>query len=275
MSAALRTLDRVACGGSAVPARLLRAYDSLGVRLIQVWGMTEMSPLGTVSRPPREVLAEDAIAFRTRQGVPSPLVDLRIVDADGRELAWDGAVPGEVEASGPWIADAYFDPANPDGRSTRGGFTADEKTGRRWLRTGDIATIGPHAYLHLVDRTKDLIKSGGEWISSSRLEEILTMHPAVHECAVIAVDSQRWGERPLAIVRLREGVAVSGGELRLHVLQHVPRWQAPDRVLFVDALPRTTVGKVDKALLRTTLGSGTAGTSTSDSQPRRMPPETY
>jgi fatty-acyl-CoA synthase len=254
--AALRTLDRIASGGSAVPPQLLRAYESLGVELIQVWGMTEMSPLGAVSRPRREVPAGDEIAFRARHGVPSPLVDLRIVDDDGRELAWDGQAPGELEASGPWIADAYYDPSAADGRLAGEGFTTDE-AGRRWLRTGDIATIGPHAYVHLVDRKKDLIKSGGEWISSSHLEQILTTHPAVGECAVIATGSQRWGERPLAVVRLRESRKASADELRQHVAQHVPRWQVPDTVVFVDALPRTAVGKVDKARLRGKFGSET------------------
>lgn len=255
-AASLASLERIICGGSAVPQDMLRAYDALGVQLIQVWGMTEMSPLGTVSRVRREVEANDALRVRAMQGQPSPLVSLRIVGEDGSELPWDGQSAGEIQSSGPWIADAYLDPDAPDGCATSDGFVTDE-SGRRWLRTGDIATIDPLAHVKLVDRAKDLIKSGGEWISSVQLEQIIETHPAVSACAVVAVAHPKWDERPLAVVQLRNGQAVAPQELLDLVGAQLASWQVPDAVEFVDELPRNSIGKIDKRALREAYASVT------------------
>jgi fatty-acyl-CoA synthase len=252
--ASLAPLDRIICGGSAVSEDMLLAFDALGVRLIQVWGMTEMSPLGTVSRPRSEVMAGDEIAVRAKQGQLSPLVGLRIVDENDSELPWDGKTAGEIQATGPWIADAYFDPESEKGRSDSGGFVTDE-AGTRWLRTGDIANIDELAYVHLVDRSKDLIKSGGEWISSIRLEQLVESHPAVAACAVIAVSHPKWDERPLAVVQLKTGQAVTADQILDRVRGHVASWQVPDAVEFVAELPRNSIGKIDKRALRQIYGS--------------------
>jgi fatty-acyl-CoA synthase len=252
---ALACLDRIVCGGSAVPEPMLRAFDELGVRLVQVWGMTEMSPLGTVSRPRREVAPEDELRYRAHQGQLSPLVALRLVDEDGSVLPWDGESAGEIQVRGPWIADAYLDPSAPDHRMDAGGFSADEN-GQRWLKTGDIATVDELASVHLVDRAKDLIKSGGEWISSVRLEQLIETHPAVAACAVIAMPHPKWDERPLAIVELRPGRRVAAEELLGLVRAAVAGWQVPDELLFTDELPRNSLGKIDKRALRSAYAGG-------------------
>jgi fatty-acyl-CoA synthase len=251
---ALRSLDRIACGGSAIPRRMLERYDAMGVRLTQVWGMTEMSPLGTVSTIRAEVAGEDPYQYRVMQGVPSPFVDLRIVDEEGNELPWDGEATGEVQASGPWIAQAYYDPQAPDGRMDADGFVVDD-AGRRWLRTGDVGRINELGYLHLLDRVKDLVKSGGEWISSVWLEQIIDSCPGVRATAVIAVPHDKWGERPLAIVEREPGQEATGQGILEHVRKQVPKWQVPDGVVFVDELPRTSLGKLDKRKLREQYGS--------------------
>lgn len=245
----LRSLERIACGGSAIPRRMLERYDRLGVQLIQVWGMTEMSPLGTVSRVRAEIDPSEELDHRAMQGVPSPFVNLRIVDDDGNELPWDGEAVGEVQASGPWIADAYYDPESPDGRMDAGGFVVDA-AGQRWLRTGDLACIHPTGYVQLFDRTKDLIKSGGEWISSVLLEQIIDRCPGVNASAVIAVHHEKWHERPLVVVEREPGAGVTEGEVLEHARSELPKWQVPDGVVFVEELPRTSLGKLDKQKLR-------------------------
>jgi fatty-acyl-CoA synthase len=256
----LAPLDRIICGGSAVPQHMLEAFDRLGCRLIQVWGMTEMSPLGTVSRVRREVAPSDALAYRAMQGQPSPLVSLRIMDEKGNELPWNGEAAGEIQASGPWIADAYLDTSTPGMRTDAGGFVVD-KSGQRWLRTGDIATMDPMGNVRLVDRAKDLIKSGGEWISSVQLEQIIELHPAVAACAVIAVPHPKWDERPLAMVELKTGQQAEASELLELVRRHLASWQVPDEVVFVAELPRNSLGKIDKRALRHTYaGEAHSGT---------------
>jgi fatty-acyl-CoA synthase len=252
--AQLQTLDRIASGGSAIPRWMLERYDAMGVRLTQTWGMTEMSPLGTVSRIRSEASGGDQYQYRIMQGVPSPFVDLRIVDDAGRELPWDGEAAGEVQASGPWIADAYYDPEAPDGRMDADGFVVDDR-GRRWLRTGDVGRIDHLGYLHLLDRIKDLVKSGGEWISSVWLEQVIDTCPGVRASAVIAVYHEKWGERPLAIVERRPGEEVTEKEILEHVRKQVPKWQMPEGVVFVPELPRTSLGKLDKRRLREQYGS--------------------
>jgi len=246
----LSSLEQIICGGSAVPEHILKAFDDLGVELIQVWGMTEMSPLGTVSRVRSEIEPRDALSARARQGLPSPLVALRIVDEAGQELPWDGKSAGEVQASGPWIADDYLDLDAGDHRMKTDGFVTGK--GSRWLRTGDIATIDKFASLHLVDRAKDLIKSGGEWISSIQLEQLIEVHPAVAACAVIAIPHPKWDERPLAVVQLRQGSTATSTDILDSVRPHLASWQVPDAVEFIEDLPRNSIGKIDKRALRET-----------------------
>jgi fatty-acyl-CoA synthase len=240
----LPALRRIVCGGSAVPKALSEAYrEKLGMPILQAWGMTETSPLGSVARK-RSTHAERPEAeqadLRASQGVPSPLVEVRIVDGDGKELAWDADERGELQARGPWVAAGYYD----DERSSDS-FTEDG-----WLRTGDVATISPEGYIRLVDRTKDVIKSGGEWISSVELENEIMAHPKVQEAAVIAIPDERWGERPLACVVIEPGADMDADELRDFLEGRVAHWWLPDRVEFIDEVPKTSVGKFSKKTLR-------------------------
>src|SRR5205823_11987741 len=207
---------------------LMRAYtERHGVSIVQAWGMTETSPLASVSHAP-----EKDYAARARQGRPIALIEARIVGDDGNELPWDGETTGELEVRGPWIASEYYeDPAG------------EEKFHDGWLRTGDIASIDEHGSIRLSDRSKDVIKSGGEWISSVDLENAIMAHPAVAECAVIAMPHERWSERPLACVVVEQGQAVSPGELRDHLVDQVAKWWLPDEIVFIDEVPKTSVGK--------------------------------
>jgi fatty-acyl-CoA synthase len=238
-------LERILCGGSAVPPALQAAYaERVGVPIVQAWGMTETSPLGTLSRPlaRHAALPGPALAgVLSSQGRPVPLVELRIVGEDGREQPWDGHSVGEVEVRGPWIASAYHGQEHDPARFRDG-----------WLRTGDVATVDPEGYLRITDRTKDLVKSGGEWISSVELEGHLMAHPQVLEAAVIAVPHERWCERPLACVVLRpEARGKLAPEALLEFLRpRVARWWLPDQVVFLDEVPKTSVGKFDKKVLR-------------------------
>ncbi|QEC49335.1 long-chain fatty acid--CoA ligase [Baekduia soli] len=241
----LSALTRIVCGGSAVPRALSEAYrERLGNPILQAWGMTETSPIGTVARV-KSTLADrpqDELAgLRATAGLPAPLVRCRIVEpgADA-ELPWDGEAQGELQATGPWVAAGYYD----DERSPAS-FTEDG-----WLRTGDVAVISPEGYVRLVDRTKDVIKSGGEWISSVELENEIMGHPAVAEAAVIAVPDEKWGERPLACVVLAPGASLTADELREHLAARVARWWLPERVEFIDEVPKTSVGKFSKKDLR-------------------------
>jgi fatty-acyl-CoA synthase len=183
---------------------------------------------------------EERYAYYAMAGVPAPIMDLRIVGDDGRECPWDGKSVGEVQVRGPFIAGGYHNvPRDPDK------FTADG-----WLRTGDVATMDPHGYLRITDRMKDLIKSGGEWISSVDMENLLMAHPAVAEAAVIAVPDPKWTERPLACVVLKPGQRATPEELRAHLAARFAKWQLPDRFEFLDAIPRTSTGKFWKVKLR-------------------------
>jgi fatty-acyl-CoA synthase len=238
------SLQRIVCGGSAVPKALSEAYrEKLGMPILQAWGMTETSPLGSVARVrstldgrPEEELAD----VRATQGVASPLVEVRIIDPDGKEQPWDGEARGELQARGPWVAAGYYN----DDRSTES-FTEDG-----WLRTGDVATISREGYIKLVDRTKDVIKSGGEWISSVELENEIMAHPKIKEAAVIAVPDERWGERPLACVVPEPGADLDADELRDFLEGRVARWWVPERIEFIDEVPKTSVGKFSKKTLR-------------------------
>jgi fatty-acyl-CoA synthase len=209
--------------------------------------MTELSPLGTVSRlKPQLHGAPEADQFRVRatQGVPALLMELRAMTESG-EAPSDGRTMGELEVRGPWVASAYLNqPAGPDK------FTADG-----WFRTGDVVTIDAEGYMRIADRTKDLIKSGGEWISSVDLENALMGHPAIREAAVVAVPHPKWDERPVACVVLKEGAGATEDELRVHLAAQFAKFWLPDRVLFLDAIPRTTVGKLNKVKLREQVAS--------------------
>jgi fatty-acyl-CoA synthase len=234
---------RMLVGGAPVPEAMIRAYARLGAEIRHGWGMTEMSPVGTISYLKPELQGvDDDERFRrfAMAGVPVPLVDLRIVGDDGTELAWDGRHVGEIQVRGPFIAGSYHEVPQDAEK-----FTADG-----WLRTGDVASLDAHGYLRITDRTKDLVKSGGEWISSVDMENLLMAHPAVQEAAVIAVPDAKWGERPLPCVVLKPGRSASDDELRAHLAGAFARWQLPERFAFVDAIPRTSTGKFWKVKLR-------------------------
>jgi fatty-acyl-CoA synthase len=239
------SLRQILCGGSAVPRSLSEAYrQKLGFPILQAWGMTETSPLASVCRVRSTMLdrSEEELAdVRAMQGVVVPLVDCRIVEPGGEEeLPWDGEAYGELQVAGPWIAAGYYE----DERSAQS-FTEDG-----WLRTGDVATISPDGYIRLVDRTKDVIKSGGEWISSVELENQIMAHPAVAEAAVIGVSDEKWGERPLACVVPKEGEEISPDDLRSFLEGRVPKWWIPSDVELIDEVPKTSVGKFSKKDLR-------------------------
>jgi fatty-acyl-CoA synthase len=234
---------RMLVGGSAVPESLIRAFAKHGASVLQGWGMTETSPLasGAFIKPELQHLSEEQrYPFYATAGVVAPLVDLRIVDDDGKEQSWDGASRGEIQVRGPFITGSYHEVPVEADKFTRDG----------WLRTGDVATVDAHGYIRIVDRTKDLIKSGGEWISSVDMENLLMAHPAIAEATVIAVPDAKWSERPLACVVFRAGKSASADELRDHLAQHFTRWQLPERFEALDAIPRTSTGKFWKAKLR-------------------------
>jgi len=235
----LSSLRDVVVGGSACPRSLMEAYQTeFGVRLLHGWGMTEMSPIGTISKPATGDDDEEAWRFRMAQGRFVCGVQARLAAPDGSIAENDGTAVGEVEVRGPWVTGSYH------------GQTDSSRFHDGWLRTGDVGTITADGVLRLRDRTKDVIKSGGEWISSLELEQALQAHPAVGAAAVIGVDDARWGERPLAIVSLSGDHRPSFEELAAHLSGRVDRWQVPERWTELEALPRTSVGKVDKAVLR-------------------------
>ena len=231
-------------GGAAVPEALIRAFAKHGVTISQGWGMTETSPLATVSYPRAELRdASEDERFRrmAMAGCPVPLVDLRIRGDDGADAPRDGRTPGEIQVRGPFITGSYHEVPVADDK-----FTADG-----WLRTGDVATMDALGFVRITDRTKDLIKSGGEWISSVDLENALMGHPAVAEAAVIAIPDPKWSERPLACVVFKPGQSASAEALAAHLLQRgFAKWQLPDRVEVIDAIPRTATGKFWKLTLR-------------------------
>ncbi len=237
----LSSLREVICGGAAVPRALIEAYEErFGIRIVQGWGMTETSPMCAMAWPPKHVPlgSVEEMDYRARTGRVIPGVELRIVADDGTVMPWDGESIGEIQVRGPWITGSYYRDAS------------NEKFSEGWLRTGDIASVSPDGYVQITDRTKDVIKSGGEWISSVELEGHLMGHPHVAEAAVIAVPDPRWDERPLACVVRKGDAGVTAEELREFLAGRVATWQLPERWTFIDEVPKTSVGKFDKKVLR-------------------------
>ncbi|WNM36275.1 long-chain fatty acid--CoA ligase [Streptomyces sp. Li-HN-5-11] len=248
------SLTQVTIGGSACPPSLMEAFDALGMRVCHAWGMTETSPLGTVARPPAQVVGTDEeFAYRLTQGRFPAGVEARLTGPGGERLPWDGESAGELEVRGPWIAGAYYN--GPGAEPLR---PADKFSEDGWLKTGDVGTISPDGFLTLTDRAKDVIKSGGEWISSVDLENALMSHPAVAEAAVVAVPDEKWGERPLATVVLKEGATADFETLRAFLADegHIAKWQLPERWTIIEAVPKTSVGKFDKKVLRRQYAAG-------------------
>jgi fatty-acyl-CoA synthase len=240
----LSSLRCMVVGGSAAPRSMIEAFQQKhNLKILHAWGMTETSPLGTVCNLRREVqtLPEDQqYAIRARQGIPSPGVEIRAVDDHGQEVQWDGKTFGELQVRGPWVIGAYYNDPRSDDAFMDG-----------WFRTGDVVNISADGYMQIVDRTKDLVKSGGEWISTVEVESAIMGHPAVLEAAVIAVPHPKWQERPLALVVPRPNAAPPSKESIYDLLsQHFAKWQLPDDIVFVEAIPKTSVGKFDKKVIR-------------------------
>ncbi|MEU2506027.1 long-chain fatty acid--CoA ligase [Streptomyces sp. NPDC007863] len=249
----LSSMKQVTIGGAACPPSLMEAYDRLGVRLCHAWGMTETSPLGTMAHPPAGLTPEEEWPYRVTQGRFPAGVEGRLVGPSGEHLPWDGESAGELEVRGTWIAGSYFggigaDPIRPEDKFSEDG----------WLKTGDVGVISPDGFLTLTDRAKDVIKSGGEWISSVELENAIMAHPAVAEAAVVAVPDEKWGERPLATVVLKEGETADYATLRdfLATEGGIAKWQLPERWAIVPAVPKTSVGKFDKKVIRKQYAEG-------------------
>jgi fatty-acyl-CoA synthase len=243
----LTALRELGVGGAAAPPSMIRGFDRHGLTVVHLWGMTELSPVGTVSRPGPELDGADEearFASRTRQGTASPMVEIRAIDDRGEAVPWDDETIGELEVRGPWVAAAYH-----------GGRGSDKFSADGWFATGDVVTIDGAGSIRIRDRAKDLVKSGGEWISSVDLENELMAHPAVAAAAVIAVPDERWGERPAAAVVLRPGEAADADALREHLAAVYAKWQIPDRFVFVAEIPRTSTGKFDKRALRAQMAS--------------------
>jgi acyl-CoA synthetase (AMP-forming)/AMP-acid ligase II len=233
---------RMVVGGSAAPESMIRGFDRHGLRVVHAWGMTEMTPLGTVSwlkRSLEELPEDESYAVRAKQGLPVPLVETRIMGGSG-EVAWDGRAMGELEVRGPWVASSYYESPEETGKWSDDG----------WFRTGDVATIDPEGYVKITDRTKDLVKSGGEWISTVDLENALMGHPAVAEAAVIAAKHLKWDERPVAVVVVKKGASVTAEELRAFLEPKFAKFWLPDEFVFADEIPRTAAGKFLKSALR-------------------------
>jgi fatty-acyl-CoA synthase len=239
----LSSLRAVVGGGSAVPRALIEAFGRRGIEVWQGWGMTETGPLASLSRliPAHDDLPDDEkVRVRARQGQPVPGIRVRVIDVGtDEEVPWDGKAMGEVQVKGNWVAEAYYRPDEPVQQFVDG-----------WLRTGDVAVVDENGYLQLVDRTKDLVKSGGEWISTIELESALMGHPAVAEAAVIAIPDDKWSERPLACVVLKPDASATQEELIEFISPQFAKWWLPDRVEFVSEIPKTSVGKFDKKVLR-------------------------
>ncbi len=241
----LSSLRMVPCGGSAVPHALQEAYEKeLGVRIVQAWGMTETSPLGSIAHPPAGTPADEAWKYRDTAGRLMCAVQGRLVGDGGTVLPHDGEAVGEIQVRGPWVTGSYYKDDDPD------------KFHDGWLRTGDVGTIDRLGYVTLTDRAKDVIKSGGEWISSMELENALMAHPDVTEAAVIGVPDEKWGERPLATVVIREGASVTAAQLRAFLSDRMPRWQLPERWSFISEVPKTSVGKFAKTRIREAYARG-------------------
>jgi fatty-acyl-CoA synthase len=239
----LSKLRAMVVGGAAAPRSLIEGFEKRhGIKVVHAWGMTETCPLGSVSEltsRERALPEDEQYAYRAKQGLPAPFVEIRARGAEGL-VPWDGETMGELEVRGVWISSAYHDAPE----------AADRWTDDGWFRTGDIVSIEPNGYIEIQDRAKDLVKSGGEWISTVAPENALMGHPAVLEAAVIAVPDEKWSERPLAVIVLSEGAAATDDELREHLAPHFAKWWLPDRFEFVDEIPKTAVGKFRKTALR-------------------------
>jgi fatty-acyl-CoA synthase len=257
----LGPLQRIMCGGSAAPVSMIRTYeDRYGVQFVHAYGMTEATPVTHFSRTKsalRDLPEEARYSYKAKQGLLVPGLEQRVVDADGAEVPADGKSMGELLLRGPWIADQYLD----DERSATTFVDG-------WYHTGDVATLDGEGYLHLVDRTKDLVKSGGEWISSVELENALMGHPEVAEAAVIAVPDEKWAERPLAVVVRKAGSEVGEAELVASIAGKFPKWWLPDRVEFVEELPKTATGKFSKRTLRERFAGGGSSLGEPDADER-------
>jgi len=241
----LSSLRMIISGGSAVPPALMDRFERRhGVRIVQAWGMTETSPVAAVSFPPSGTAAGDEMTWRAKTGRPLHGVEFRLCDDAGNLLAWDGIAVGEIEARGPWVTGSYH------------AVEAGEKFHDGWLRTGDVGTIDPLGFVQITDRAKDVIKTGGEWISSVELENALMGHPAVREAAVVGVVDERWGERPLACVVLRDDTTARPEELSCFLSSRVARWWLPERWALIEVIPKTSVGKFDKKALRASYAAG-------------------
>lgn len=235
----ISALREVVVGGSACPPSLMRSFqERYGVPVLHAWGMTETSPLGSVARPPAAATGEAQWPYRESQGRLSSAVEARLIGEGGTEQPWDGKSVGELEVRGPWVASSYYRDDDPD------------KFDDGWLRTGDVGTLSPDGFLRLTDRAKDVIKSGGEWISSVELENQIVAHPAVAEAMVVGVPDEKWDERPLAAVVLLDGQQADAAELREFLTGRVAKWQVPDHWAFLAEAPKTSVGKYDKKHLR-------------------------
>ncbi len=249
-AADLSSLRLVLCGGAAVPRSLIERFQTKhGVRILQGWGMTETSPLAALSTPPADSRPEDEIDWLARTGRVLPGVELRLCDGE-EVLPWNGKSIGEIEVRGPWVTSAYYGDPTP------------EKFHDGWLRTGDVGTVDEIGFIQLTDRAKDVIKSGGEWISSVELENAILSHPDVFEAAVIGVPDERWDERPLACVVLKPDSGITIEELRQYLAARVAKWWLPERWAFIEEVPKTSVGKFDKKVLRARYARGEIGVST-------------
>jgi fatty-acyl-CoA synthase len=235
----LSTLQRMVIGGAACAPSMLQRLQDRGVQVLHAWGMTEMSPLGTVCSLKASQLnltPTEQLAMRSRQGRVLYPVDMKVVDEQGQELPWDGNSSGDLMVRGPWVASEYF----------QGGSTLRDG----WFSTGDVANIDQEGFMRITDRSKDVIKSGGEWISSIELECIALSHPGVANAACIAVAHPKWGERPLLVIVCKSGQTVTREQVLAHFADKVARWQVPDDVVFVDAIPLGATGKMLKGQLR-------------------------
>jgi len=241
----ISNIDRLTVGGSAPPESLIRTYDErYDAPILQGWGMTETSPLGTIGklrRETEELPPEEQYRLLSKAGIPVPGMEVRIVDDDGNEVPANGEDFGELQVRSPWVVDEYHGRPEANAES----FTEDG-----WLRTGDIATMDEHGYIDIVDRKKDVIKSGGEWISSVDLENELMAHEAVAEATVVAVPHEKWQERPMACVVLAQGAEATADDLEAHLAASFPDWWLPDEYQFIEAIPKTSTGKFDKMALR-------------------------
>ncbi|MFM9377305.1 long-chain fatty acid--CoA ligase [Gordonia sp. VNK21] len=242
-------LREVIVGGAAVPPAMIEKFDDFGAPITHAWGMTETSPLGSIARVPAGVTdPEEAFGYRVTQGrFPAP-VHARIIGDDDKPLPWDNEAVGELEVSGPWITGAYYDPA--------GNVSDPAKFHDGWLRTGDVAKISPDGYMTIVDRAKDLIKTGGEWISSVELENVIAAHPNVVEATVVGVPDAKWDERPFVLVVLDDEGAADVETMRSFLAERLPKWQIPERWSFVTEVPKTSVGKFDKKRVRQAYADG-------------------